>query len=122
MSDLISAILGQQPGLRPMESVPGLAPFGMRYGGNGAKGLGFFGPLQTADGSVMNEFSTDDESGQYPLVVPTLSRAELGSLLAGQDISQAIYDKARAFADQRRAAGRSPFIEPGELRYPLPGE
>lgn len=114
MGDLVQSLLGIR------ETGQGLAPFGLRHGGNGVKGLGFFGPLQTADGNVMTEFSVDDESGQYPMVVPTLTRAELGSLLAGQEPTEAMYMKARAFADKRRAAGLSPFIGEGELRYPVP--
>jgi hypothetical protein len=100
----------------------GLAPFGLRHGDGGAKGKGFFGPVPDATGGFATEMSADDMSGEFPLMVPTLTKEELAYLLSGGGRpTDAIFDKARAFADQRRAAGRSPFIEPGELRYPLPG-
>lgn len=102
------------------EAAEGLAPHGLRHGGNGAKGLGYFGPLAMKDGSYATELSADDDVGQFPLVVPTLSREELAALLAGDDPTDAMWTKAQAFANQRRAAGKNTFIEPGELRYPLP--
>lgn len=118
MSDLVSSLLG----LSEFAGQPGLVPYGFRHGDNGIKGRGFFGPLRTSSGDYMTEFSVDDESGQFPMVVPTLNAAELGSLLAGQEPTEAMFMKARAFADQRRAAGLSPFIQQGELRYPVPKE
>ena len=99
----------------------GLAPYGLRHGGNGAKGLGYFGPLATADGGYATEISADDESGQFPLLVPTLTREELAAILAGNDPTDGVYAKARAFAAQRRAAGKSTFRESDEFQYPLPG-
>lgn len=98
----------------------GLAPNGLRHGGNGAKGMGYFGPLAMPDGSHATELSADDDMGQFPLIVPTLDRAELAALLSGQDATEAMWAKAQAFANQRRAAGRNTFIEQDELRYPLP--
>jgi hypothetical protein len=98
----------------------GLPPHGLRHGGNGAKGLGFFGPMAMQDGSYATEMSADDDVGQFPLIVPTLDRAELAALLSGQEPTAEMMAKAQAFANQRRAAGRDTFMEQGELRYPLP--
>ena len=136
MNDSIASIFsGQQPELRQLDGLgaalnrymsgaevgTGLAPHGLRYGGSGAKGRGYFGLLATPSGDYSTEISSDDEHGQFPLIVPTLDREELMHLLANQQPTDAIYQKAADFASQRRAAGKSPFIEAGELRYPLPG-
>jgi hypothetical protein len=100
--------------------VEGLAPYGVRHSGEGVKGKGYFGPMAGRDG-VVTEMSAEDESGEYPLVVPTLTAAELDSLIAGEPISEEIYSKARSWADTRRARGQSPFADPTELRMPRPG-
>lgn len=137
MDDSIASIFGgQQPGVRQLDGLGvalsrymsgaessggGLAPHGMRHGGNGAKGRGYFGPLASPNGDYSTEISSEDEHGQFPLIVPTLDREELMHLLANQQPTDAIYQKAADFASQRRAAGKNPFIETGEMRYPLPG-
>lgn len=100
--------------------VEGLAPYGVRHSGEGVKGKGYFGPMAGRDG-VVTEMSAEDESGEYPLVVPTLTAEELDSLIAGEPISEEIYSKARSWADTRRARGQSPFADPTELRMPRPG-
>ena len=104
----------------------GLAPFGLRYSGEGAKGLGYFGALANPAGGVSTELSSEFEhNGQtieHPLLVPTLTRDEIGHLLGGGEPTQAIYDKARAFALQRIGNGFNPFAGPTDLRYPLPTE
>lgn len=106
--------------LAAASSEGGLAPFGLRHDGSAPKGKGFFGPMLHKQGGVSTEISAGDESGEFPLMVPTLSRDELELLLSGQDPTDAIYGKARAFADQRRAAGKNPFAQPGEFTYPAP--
>jgi hypothetical protein len=98
----------------------GLAPYGVRHSGEGVKGKGYFGPMAGRDG-VVTEMSAEDESGEYPLVVPTLTAEELDSLIAGEPISEEIQSKARSWADTRRARGQSPFADPTELRMPRPG-
>ncbi len=101
------------------ENGGGVAPYGIRHSGEGAKGNGYFGPLKSTYG-MSTEISTEDNSGEYPLMVPTLSKAELDSLLRGEDPSDLIYKKARDHADKRRAAGKNPFASSWEIRYPLP--
>lgn len=101
--------------------------YGPRFESTAPKGLGFLGPLQRPDGSVMSEFSTgveiDGKEVQIPSIVPTLSREEVQSLLTakeGEPLPAAVVQKATAFAKQRIAEGRSPFAGPGEQdgRYP----
>jgi hypothetical protein len=99
----------------------GLAPYGLRHSGEGAKGKGYYGALPNKAGGVSTELSAeDDDLGEYPLMVPNLSADELKSLLANEAPSSGIYDKARSHAQMRKAAGRSAFIESGELRRPKP--
>lgn len=99
--------------------VEGLAPYGLRHSGEGVKGKGYFGPMAGRDG-VVTEMSAEDESGEYPLVVPTLTAEELDSLIAGEPLSEEIQSKARSWADTRRSRGQSPFASPTELRMPRP--
>ena len=100
---------------------PGLAPYGILHSGEGAKGKGYFGALPTPGGDVSTEISADDpEIGEYPLLVPTLSRGEIDHLLKEQRPTPRIDDKARAYALKRKAQGLSPFAQPNELHYPLP--
>lgn len=99
--------------------VEGLAPYGLRHSGEGVKGKGYFGELAGRDG-VVTEMSAEDESGEYPLVVPTLTAEELDSLIAGEPLSEEIQSKARSWADTRRSRGQSPFASPTELRMPRP--
>lgn len=103
----------------------GIAPYGLRYTESvedpwEAKGKGFFGEPAREDGSVSTEISASNDQGSYPLLVPTLNRKEVNLLLSGGKPTDAIYEKAEGHAAQRRALGRSPFAEPGDLRHPLP--
>ena len=59
----------------------GLAPFGIRHSGEGAKGKGYFGELPSKDGMVSTEISTESDIGEHPLLVPTLTRKEIQHLL-----------------------------------------
>jgi len=113
---------------RPMKSVErkmneggvaNVAPYGIRHSGEGVKGMGYFGPLQGAEG-VSTEISAEDESGEFPLLVPTLTAEEVKLLLSGGQPTEAIYRKAAEHARTRRESGKSPFSAPTELRYPLP--
>jgi hypothetical protein len=97
----------------------GLVFYGARQSGDGIKGKGYFGPLAGREGTV-TELSAEDESGEFPLVVPTLTAEELELLLAGKDPTSEIMNKARSWADTRRKRGKSPFAEPMELRMPKP--
>lgn len=98
----------------------GIAPYGPRHDSIGVKGKGFFGPVKSANGDYSTEISAADELGDFPLMVPTLSRGELESLLRGEQPTEAIYKKARDHADKRRANGDGTFANGEGIYYPLP--
>lgn len=106
-------------GLVGLESKYGLAPYGLRHAGDSAKGLGYFGAIPGREGH-MTEVSAEDDLGEYPLLVPGLTGEEIRHLAEGNEPTEEIYRKVAAHADRRRAAGRSTFIEQGELRHPKP--
>jgi hypothetical protein len=98
-----------------------------------AKGRGFFGPLTRPDGRVSTELSIgvslDGQEVQIPLLVPTLTRAEVQKLLSGTTASQSVVNKAVQFYRARRAAGQPAFAQPGEeqsvgwdIRRPMPSQ
>lgn len=113
-------------GLKSLPSGSGVAPFGIRHSGEGVKGKGFFGPLAAPqDGYSLlprfsTEISTEDDSGEYPLMVPTLSADELDLLLKGGEPTEAIYDKAYEHSKLRKGKGLSPFAGGGDVVHPLP--
>jgi hypothetical protein len=114
--------LTPRTGLNQFSGV-GLAPYGIRHSGQGAKGLGYFGALPGTDGhstELSSEFDHNGKSIEHPLLVPTLSREQINQLLGGADPSEDIYAKARAHALMRMQQGLSPFAGPQELRLPLP--
>lgn len=103
--------------------------YGKRRDGK-PKGPGFLGPVE-ADGDVMTELTIGMPVRQpdgtevemdIPTMVPTLTPAELDYLKAnrnrlpgpGHPIFDVIADKAKAHAEERLAAGQSPFIEAGQ--------
>ena len=106
-------------GLKKYSTDEGLAPHGLRHAGDSVKGKGYFGYLDTPSGHPMTEFSSEDEYGEYPLVVPTLTKEEL-ERVKSEDITPEIEDKARSWAKTRRKAGKSPFAQSDELRMPTP--
>jgi hypothetical protein len=112
-------LLGRKKGGAVNMDEGGLVFYGARQSGDGIKGKGYFGPLAGREGTV-TELSAEDESGEFPLVVPTLTAEELELLLAGKDPTSEIMNKARSWADTRRKRGKSPFAEPMELRMPKP--
>jgi hypothetical protein len=91
--------------------------YGYRLDGT-KKGQGFFGPLQRPDGKVSTELSIgvdfDGKETLIPALVPTLTKAEVDSLLSNGPITEQITQKAIAHAKQRMAQGKSPFSQPGE--------
>jgi hypothetical protein len=97
----------------------GLAQYGVRHSGEGVKGKGYFGPMAGREGTV-TELSAEDESGEFPLVVPTLTAEELELLLAGKDPTAEMMEKASSWAATRRKRGESPFASPTEVRMPRP--
>jgi len=111
-------------GLKRDSTEEGLAPYGLRNSGEGAKGKGYFGALPNKEGGVSTEISSEftykGKNVEHPLIVPTLNKAELNHLLAGKEATDAIYSKAQAFAKKRIDEGKSVFAEPTEMRYPTP--
>ena len=112
---------------------PGLAPYGMRYLEEGQtlsdatpKGKGYFGEIPMNQGGAMTELSSAyDQNGKLvsnPLIVPTLNKQEVDLLKMGLEPTPEIYKKAQDYAQQRIAAGQSPFATRQELRYPIPIE
>jgi len=103
-----------------------MSDFGNRPDGT-PKGNGWFGVLKRPDGGVSTELSADstisidgkERQVLYPLLVPSLSKEEVTSLLSGDKPTDAIYRKAEQFAAERVAAGLSPFAGPDDKPQPL---
>jgi len=113
--------------LRPSKTTRGLAPYGIRYSGEGAKGLGYFGEITSPSGHVVTEYSLYNEDiGEYPSIVPTLTSEELQDTIRkssqGQKPSAQVIMKARRYAKDRLSEGKSPFAGPTELRFPVPSK
>lgn len=93
------------------------------------KGRGFLGvfPLPNAyDPGVASEYSVRDRKfpQDHPTLVPGLNAPELNKLLNHIEFGQgkvpgSVYDKARAFAEQRQAAGQDLFAQEGEQQNDL---
>lgn len=98
----------------------GIAPYGVRHSGEGAKGKGYFGKLPTKDGFATELSVESDRAGEHPLLVPTLTKKEINHLLSGGEPTNSIYEKAERYALERKDAGKSPFAGSTELRRPLP--
>lgn len=96
----------------------GLAPYGIRHSGEGAKGKGFFGLLPNSEGGYSTEISSEDDLGEFPLLAPTLNKTEVDWLLSGKPPTDEIYEKAISWANFRRSKGLSPFKMPGEITIP----
>ena len=112
-------------GLKQFSGDEGLAPYGLRHSSEGVKGKGYFGSLPTKSGRTATEYSIEDESGEYPSLVPTLTKKQLDYVLKtglprDTEETKEIEGKARAHADKRRNEGKSPFAGPTELRMPTP--
>jgi len=111
--------------LRPSENRMGLAPYGVRHSGEGLKGKGYFGEIQSPSGQSVTEYSLYDEDiGEYPSIVPTLTAEELQDTIRRssqeQQPSVEVIMKARMYAKDRLSEGKSPFAGPTELRFPVP--
>lgn len=124
MYNLVGSDYTTQPGevyLKNIQTSIGLSPYGIRHSGEGVKSTGYFGFIPHSDGGLSTEISREDEWGrEYPLLVPTLSREEIDTLINNRDIDQRIEDKAYDWAISRREQGLSPFASPTELRHPIP--
>lgn len=113
------AYAGKKAGGAIKKAEGGLAPYGIRHSGEGVKGRGYFGLMAGSEGTV-TELSAEDDSGEFPLVVPTLTAEELDRLLAGKEPTPEMLEKASSWAATRRKRGESPFASPTELRMPRP--
>lgn len=108
-----------------LDFIGSLPFYGARYAESAGdplemKGKGYFGLLPAASGQVATEISSTDEQGRhYPLLVPTLTQAEIQYLLQGNQPTNDIYDKAEMWAESRRKMGLSPFAAPNEMRVPM---
>ena len=110
-----------------MESNPrlGFGAYGIRHSGEGLKGKGYFGEISSPNGQVVTEYSVYDEDiGEYPSIVPTLTREEITDTISrstkGEQPSIEVIRKARRHAIERLSEGKSPFSSNTELRFPLP--
>lgn len=96
------------------------ADWGKRPDGT-AKGQGYLGVLKRPDGQVMTEYSVGVSIGgkemDIPTLVPTLTKAEVNTLLTikdGDKLPDAIVNKAADYAKTRLAAGKPVFAQEGE--------
>jgi hypothetical protein len=120
MRQLDKKLRGQKDGgLAMRETEEGLAPHGMRHSGEGVKGSGYFGYLPASDGYA-TEMSAENEGGEFPLLVPTLSKEEIEHLLAGNSPTDEIFRKAVEHAERRKKEGKSPYADPTGLKHPVP--
>ncbi len=89
------------------------AGYGLRPSG-AVKGQGWLGPLPMTDGSgrVATELTITVDDREIPLIVPTLSKKEIDSLLAGEKPTRTIINKAIEFAEEREKQGFSVYADP----------
>lgn len=89
------------------------------------KGHGWLGLLRRPDGDVSSELSVgveiDGKETEIPLLVPTLTRAEIDQVLSNDKPPRAALDKAVAFARERISAGKDPFASRADSPQPLNG-
>lgn len=97
----------------------GIAPYGLRHSGEGVKGKGWMGLLSRPDGGVSSEISSEDNVGEFPLLVPTLSKTEVNHLLSGKDPTDEIMQKAIQWAEFRRSQGLDPFAGGEDIKSPV---
>lgn len=105
----------QPAGMIAQPSAPDPEDYGYGQRADGSyKGPGFLGPLKRPDGDVSTELSVgvnfDGQEREVPLLVPTLSQAEIDHLLRDGQPTDAMVDKAVAHARQRIKEGKSPFF------------
>lgn len=122
------ADFGKLDPLAMASALRGIAPYGFRHVENVdevslPKGKGWMGALPNQTGQVSTELSANNENGSFPMLVPTMNKAEINSLLANQNPTDDMYRKAEQWANYRQSQGQSPFISSvGELRWPMPTE
>lgn len=102
--------------------VPHIRVTGFRENGT-PRGLGYFGAMAIRDDpdSFTTELPYQIGTGWWiPLVVPTLTRAELTHLAAGGRLTSCILEKAHAHAVVRTARGLPEFADLMEVPHDLP--
>ncbi len=89
--------------------------YGLREDG-APKGIGFFGEIARSDDkeSFSTELSVSVGKTSIPLLVPGLTAEEIAHLVDGGQPTKGIFQKALAHAEQRQAAGLSPYAQHGE--------
>jgi len=101
--------------------------YGLREDGT-EKGFGYFGEIPTTDGSgnimgeLGSEMTIDEKNVHYPLIVPTLTKAEIDHLASGSAATDAINKKAIDHAIMRIKQGKDPFAhkeEEGQTPIPI---
>lgn len=101
----------------------GIAPYGVRHDGSGAKGRGFMGLLSLPGGGQATEYSigadVDGREMEIPSIVPGMSPEQLQAVLGG-NVTPDVVRLAITNALMRQRAGKGAFAAPGELRYPPP--
>jgi hypothetical protein len=100
--------------------------WGARTDGS-AKGRGWLGLLRRPDGKVSSELSVgvqlDGKETEIPLLVPTLTRAEVEAVLSSDKPPPSALNKAVAFARERISAGKDPFASASDSpRGPDPSD
>ena len=115
-------LVPQQPDIQQTQQLA--APnYGPREDGS-PKGAGFFGEIAKPGSPVHStELTIDIDMGgkkhSLPLLVPTLSRTEIGYLLGGGKPTPEIVDKAIKHYITRGQQGKSGYAQPHE-QVPLP--
>lgn len=106
--------------MTPVKATAADLGYGSRLDGS-PKGRGFLGELKRPDGDISTEVSVgvniDGKEMEIPLLVPSLSRAEIDQVLSlppGRQPPEAIVRKAAEFAKQRIAQGKNVFADNGE--------
>ena len=112
--------MGRNVGLKNYSADQGLAPYGLLNRNATPKGSGYLGKLNRKDGGISTEISSESDIGEYPLIVPTLTKEELGLLLSDGKPTKDIYSKAESWAKSRMKKGESPFANRVGLLYPYP--
>jgi hypothetical protein len=107
-----------------------LRPYGTRYNEEThnfntpeSKDIGFYGPVSVGDGDhVASEYSRGSDIGQYPSIAADMPEDLKVQALNAAKFDAPVPEEADKFAynkaAERKAAGRSPFYEPGKDPYP----
>jgi hypothetical protein len=107
-----------------------LRPYGTRYNEEThnfntpeSKDIGFYGPVSVGDGDhVASEYSRGSDIGQYPSIAADMPEDLKVQALNAARFNAPVPEEADKFAynkaAERKAAGRSPFYEPGKDPYP----